>query len=91
MRTIETEIQKLFGPGTKQHSPAYKLGALSVLYEYITGKWFETECPYTRGTSDFDAYYAGVKRGIEHTLKQSDPPVLGEPAARLVENLKRGH
>ena len=62
IQTAQAIFDHAFGPSRDRRSEAYKQGVLSALRVRVDGAEF-VPCPYTAGSAEFDAYFAGICEG----------------------------
>lgn len=74
LSAVDIHVQ-LFSQERTPRSDAYREGAMSALRHHL--ECAKTRCPYTAGSAEFDAYYAGWMEG----RSAADKVVLQAPAA----------
>jgi len=62
MATAQEVFDKAFSKGRSPRSDAYKQGVLACLRVRLDGL-AHVKCPYSEGSPESDAYFAGVEEG----------------------------
>jgi hypothetical protein len=63
-------VNEAFPPGTPARSIEYKRGMREFFLFSLVGN--KIICPYTQGTSEFDAFFAGVDAGRAISRRDAD-------------------